>query len=120
MKRPRRAGRRSSRAKPRHKYPTLGAFARKLLVEWRRLQLPVSDVTAIVAVSGGADSVALLLALNELVKAKKLEIEIIVAHVNHRLRKTSADDARWVRDLARRLGYEISISRVDLRNRQDN
>src|SRR5207302_2275829 len=42
------------------------------------------------------------------------------AHVDHRLRKASADDARWVRDLARRLGYEISISRINVRKRQDN
>ena len=115
-----RTGSRVSGDKSQHKYPSLSRFARDLLIHWRRLQLPVSNVTAIVAVSGGADSAALLLAFDELVRAKKLEIEIIVAHVDHRLRKASADDARWVRDLARRLGYEFSISRINVRSRQDN
>lgn len=67
------------------------------------------------AVSGGADSVALLLALNELVRAGKLKIQISVAHVDHMLRETSASDARWVRELAKRLGCEVSVNRVDVK-----
>ncbi len=63
---------------------------------------------------------ALLLALDELIKAKKLNIKIVVAHIDHRLRQTSGEDARWVRTLARQLGHQISVSRIDLKNRQDN
>ena len=120
MKSPRRSAQRSSRVKSRRQYPTLGRFARKLLLEWRRLQLPTANLTAIAGVSGGADSVALLLALDELIKAKKLNIKIVVAHVDHRLRQTSGEDARWVRTLARQLGHQVSVSRIDLKNRQDN
>lgn len=120
MKSPRRSAQRSSRAKSRQQHPTLGKFARKVLAEWRRLQLPIAGATATVGVSGGADSVALLLALDDLVKAKKLNIKIFIAHIDHRLRKTSGEDARWVRTLARERGYQISISRIDLKNRQDN
>src|SRR5438105_325596 len=107
MKSPRRSAQRSSRAKSRQQYPTLGKFPRKLLAEWRRLQLPDANATAIAGVSGGADSVALLLALDDLIKAKKLDIKVVLAHVDHRLRKTSGEDARWVRTLARQLGYHI-------------
>jgi len=100
--------------------PALSKFARSLQREWRRLQLPLKNEPLIVGVSGGADSVALLLALDELTKARKLDLKLIVAHIDHRLRKTSGDDARWVKALAHRLGYVIAISRVDLKSGKDN
>jgi tRNA(Ile)-lysidine synthase len=59
-----------------------------------------------VAVSGGADSVALLLLLNEL--RAELGIVLSVAHVNHKLRAAESDgDAQFVTDLAARLGLEL-------------
>jgi tRNA(Ile)-lysidine synthase len=85
------------------------------LREWRRLQLPAPAANAVVAVSGGADSVALLLALDELINAKKLKLILTVAHIDHRLRKNaSAADARWVKALAESLGYHALIRRVDV------
>lgn len=91
--------------------PRINQFARLLLVEWRKLKLPFTDETVIVAVSGGADSTALLLALDELINAGKLAIKICVAHLDHRLRKTSAKDAAWVKELAAKLGYECVVGR---------
>src|ERR1051325_11732481 len=86
-------------------------FARRLFPELKRLKLPRATPKFVVAVSGGADSVALLLALDELVKSKKLDVEIVVAHLNHKLRgQASDDDARWVRSLGRRLGYRVIVS----------
>ena len=111
-----RAAKRTSLRQP----PPVSKFARSLLREWRRLQLPVSNATTIVAVSGGGDSVALLLALDELIKAKKLNLPIIVAHVDHQLRNSSRDDAHWVKSLAERLEYEVSISRVAVKRGSDN
>lgn len=80
-------------------------------MEWRKLKLPFADETAIVAVSGGADSTALLLALDELKNAHKLSTKICVAHLDHRLRSTSAKDAAWVKELANKLGYECVVGR---------
>lgn len=94
----------------------ISKFARALLREWRSLKLPLSEAVAVVGVSGGADSVALLLALDELIKANKLNIRIVVAHLDHRLRKESGDDARWVKELATRLGHEVSIKRVQVKS----
>jgi len=96
---------------PMRRTPRVSQFARLLLVEWRKLKLPLSDETIVAGVSGGADSTALLLALNELANAGKLSAKICVAHLDHKLRKTSADDARWVENLAARLGYESVIGR---------
>jgi len=92
--------------------PRVSQFARLLLVEWRRLKLPMSAETIVVAVSGGADSTALLLALHELKAGSKLAIDICVAHLDHKLRKTSAKDARWVADLAAKLGYDCVVGRA--------
>ena len=91
--------------------PRINQFSRSLLVEWRKLKLPMTDETVVVGVSGGADSTALLLALHELRSASKLSARICVAHLDHKLRKTSAQDARWVSALAAKLGYECVIGR---------
>ena len=106
---------RSARKRNRPGPQGLSKFARALLKEWKRQQLPLTRAKALVAVSGGADSTALLLALNELVQARKLKIQISVAHVDHMLRKGSAADGRWVRELAKKLGVDASVTRVDVK-----
>jgi len=83
-----------------------------LLAEWRKLKLPMSGETIVVAVSGGADSTALLLAIEELKTHNKLNTGICVAHLDHRLRKSSSKDAKWVADLAARLGFQSVIGRA--------
>jgi tRNA(Ile)-lysidine synthase len=101
--------------------PPLSKFARSLLREWRLLQLPCKDhQTIIVGVSGGADSVALLLAIDELIKADKLNLKIVISHIDHQLRKTSREDARWVKTMAGQLGYPVVINRVDVKSRKEN
>ena len=61
----------------------------------------------LVALSGGADSVALLLALH------RSEYEIVAAHVDHGLRgRESDDDELFARQLCASLGIEYSMRRV--------
>src|SRR5258708_6584045 len=96
----------------------LSRFAQSLLREWKGLDLPVTNAKLLVAVSGGADSVALLLSLDELIKSGKLQLELMVAHLNHRLRgKISEADARLVGSLAKRLGHRALIGREDVKRR---
>jgi tRNA(Ile)-lysidine synthase len=96
----------------------LSGFAQSLRREWQRLGLAQSDETVLVAVSGGADSVALLLALDELVKAGKLKLTIAVAHLDHKLRgPASKSDALWVAKLAKQLCHEFTVSSVDVKKR---
>ena len=60
------------------------------------------------AVSGGADSVALLCLLLEL--RAELGIVLSVAHVNHKLRGEESDeDERFVAKLARQHGLELAV-----------
>jgi len=102
----------------------LNQFSRVLLAEWRKLKLPMSDETIVVAVSGGADSTALLLAIEELKSHNKLYTAVCVAHLDHRLRASSSKDAKWVADLAAKLGFRSVIGRAkvaeDARATRDN
>ena len=78
----------------------------------RRLILP--GQRAVVAVSGGADSVCLLSILAGL--REELGIALHVAHLNHQLRGAAADaDAEYVSTLAHRLGIPVTIERRDVR-----
>jgi tRNA(Ile)-lysidine synthase len=66
-----------------------------------------------VAVSGGADSVALLLLLLEL--RAKLGVVLSVVHFNHKLRGKSSDaDERFVAKLAAKLGLPFHMEREDI------
>ncbi|MGH9874400.1 MAG: tRNA lysidine(34) synthetase TilS [Pyrinomonadaceae bacterium] len=95
--------------------PRLSAFATELLEQWRRLDLPKSDTNIVVAVSGGADSTALLLGLDELIKTDKLRLNLIVGHLDHGLRSASRKDALWVKQLAKGLGCDVAVGRANLK-----
>jgi tRNA(Ile)-lysidine synthase len=93
----------------------LSRFARRILSEWVRRGWPEGGERVAVAVSGGADSTALLLGLDELLKAGRLKVRLTVAHLDHGLRgERGAEDARWVEGLARSLGYEFVLGRAAL------
>jgi len=64
-----------------------------------------------VAVSGGADSVALLRALVEL--GRNLGCVLTVVHFNHKIRMEADSDAEFVKGLARELGLECFVGEGD-------
>jgi len=83
-------------------------FPKNLITEWRKLNLPVSGETFVVAVSGGADSVSLMLAVNELKERGKLNLRFVIAHFNHNLRVAESDlDAQFVREITNKFNFEL-------------
>jgi tRNA(Ile)-lysidine synthase len=73
----------------------------------------------VVAVSGGADSMALLLALFQL--RSVYNVTLIVAHVNHQLRGEEAEqDALFVEQQAARLGLSFHQTCVDVKALQQS
>jgi tRNA(Ile)-lysidine synthase len=95
-----------------------GRFARRLLREWRLRGWPLRGERVLVAVSGGADSTALLLALEELKRVGLLGVELTAAHLDHGLRgEAAAADARWVERLALEHGFECVLGRVHVSER---
>ncbi|MEK6334412.1 MAG: tRNA lysidine(34) synthetase TilS [Acidobacteriota bacterium] len=108
----------TKQSKQQSSHQRLSGFAQSLRREWRRLGLAQNGETVLVAVSGGADSVALLMALDELVKAGKLIISVVVAHLDHKLRGVASKaDALWVAKFTERLRLEVYVRSVDARKR---
>jgi tRNA(Ile)-lysidine synthase len=69
----------------------------------------------IVAVSGGADSVSLLLAMHDLVERQKLRLRLVAGHFNHRLRGDESDrDQHFVKGLTTRLKIELVTGSGDV------
>lgn len=80
--------------------------ARRLLNALKR-SAPPPATPVLVAVSGGADSTALLHSLRE----SDLGLKIAVAHFDHGLRPDSTRDASWVLELCEGLGVPFFIKR---------
>lgn len=90
-------------------------FERQLITEWRRLDMPFSDKTVVVAVSGGADSLSLLLAVDELKNRDKLKLRIVAAHFNHHLRgEESNEDEAFIRSIAAERKIELAVDHSKL------
>ena len=80
----------------------------------RRHQLARPGERVLVALSGGADSVALLLILRELERDGALAVAG-AAHLNHLLRGADADaDEAFCADLSARLGVPFMSDRIDV------
>lgn len=77
-----------------------------------RAGLAVSGARLVAAVSGGADSVAMLRALAD--AAPALGLVLSVAHLNHGIRPEAAGDAEFVQDLCTRLGLEVELGQADV------
>jgi tRNA(Ile)-lysidine synthase len=90
-----------------------GGLTRRLLESLGRAAMLRAGERVGVGVSGGADSVGLLLLLLEL--REKLGIVLSVAHLNHKLRGTAAEaDERFVRKLAAKRGLEFYGENLDV------
>ncbi len=70
----------------------------------------------LLAVSGGADSTALLHVMYVLKTARSLNCELLCAHLNHQLRASEADlDEEYVTTRAAKLNVPLMIERLDVR-----
>ncbi len=86
------------------------AQVKKTIQQYEMLQ-PKDQVVA--AVSGGADSTAMLLCLHLL--QQELEVSLSVLHVNHSIRLEEAKrDAAFVADLCDRLSVPFRLVKVDV------
>lgn len=73
----------------------------------------LSDSRICVALSGGADSVSLLIALNAL--SEELHLELSACHLNHALRGEASDrDELFCRELCERLGVPFYSRKINV------
>ncbi len=66
----------------------------------------------VVGVSGGPDSISLLNVLNNL--KNKLEITLVVAHINHMVREEAIEDEEYVRKKCKKMQIEFFSKRIDV------
>jgi tRNA(Ile)-lysidine synthase len=95
--------------------PRPGALA--LRVRKALEQAAVRQGRLLAAVSGGADSTAMLLLLCDV--ARHADLEIAACYVHHGLREEAAFEQRFVRDLAESLRIEFVAERIDSQGRRD-
>ena len=67
----------------------------------------------IVGVSGGADSVCLLLILHSL--QRELDLKITAVHINHMIRTEAVDDEKFVKDLCGKLSIPCISFKIDVK-----
>jgi len=89
----------------------VAAVDRALLAAGR----PARGETLLVALSGGADSVALTDALAAL--RRRRGFELVAAHLDHGLRNNSADDAAFCHELCASLGVPLRAGTARVRER---
>ena len=79
-------------------------------IEKHKMIPPNSKIA--VALSGGADSVCLLVCLNEL--KDKYGAELFAVHINHMLRSNADTDEEFVAELCNKIGIPLAIHRHDV------
>ncbi len=85
----------------------------KILKAIKQFSLLENVKRVTVALSGGADSMALLEALLEL--ESELNIEISAAHFNHKIRgEESERDEQFVRDVCQKAGITLTVDSADV------
>jgi len=89
-------------------------FIKKFKKTIARYDLLQKGDRVLVAVSGGPDSVALLYALLEI--KDEFNLDICVAHLNHKLRgKESDEDEKFVKNLAHKLNLKFFSKSIDVK-----
>ena len=100
---------------PFYLHPLTWIFSSRVLRTVRMHRMVSHGGRVLVALSGGADSIAMLHLLRELETTGVLTIAG-VAHFNHRLRGAAADaDERFCRDVAASLDLPIEVDSTDVR-----
>ena len=93
----------------------------QIAVGLRRCELPLDsgvnrdrEIKLVIGVSGGADSLALLLGCHAIGRRKSADVRLvsIAVHVHHHLRPSADGDAAHVEQLCERFGIPLHVEHV--------
>ena len=91
----------------------MSALLQKVRRSIRRYNLLPSGSRVLIGLSGGSDSVALTLLLEDLSRHGEFRIAAL-AHLNHQIRPAAGDDEAFCRALAARRNLAIEVESVDV------
>lgn len=88
----------------------------KVLDTIRKYKLIQNGDKLVLGVSGGPDSLCMLFIFNEICQSRELgvDFDFVVAHVNHKIREDADDDAKFVKDVCKKLGIEFYEKSIDV------
>lgn len=88
----------------------------KVLKTIKKFNLIENGDKIILGVSGGPDSISMLNILNNIRNDKKLQLkfDIIVAHVNHNIRKEAIDDQKFVENFCKKINIPFYVKSIDI------
>ena len=88
----------------------------KVLNTIKKFNLIENGDKIILGVSGGPDSISMLNILNNIRNDKKLQLkfDIIVAHVNHNIRKEAIDDQKFVENFCKKINIPFYVKSIDI------
>lgn len=91
----------------------MNLIEKRVLQTIKKYSMIDADDKVLLALSGGYDSTALCIILNNL--ADILKIELAIAHLNHSIRGKEADeDERFVINLAKQLNIPVITKKIDI------
>lgn len=96
----------------------LSAIALDLLTFLNEKKINQGNI--LLACSGGADSMALAIAFQELLERAKIKIKPIVVHVDHGWRESSAQEAERVREYFEHLGWVFECKRLETKEKKSD
>lgn len=86
----------------------------KVLKTIKKFNLIEDEDKLVVAVSGGPDSITLLDILNKIKNSKKINFEMVVAHINHMIRKEAESDMQYVKNYCEKNNIDFYSKSIDV------
>ena len=94
----------------------------KVLETIKKYNLIEKGDKLVLGVSGGPDSIAMLNILNEIKMDEKIDLNfnIVVAHINHMIRKEATEDEKFVQDFCKKKDIEFYSKSIDVQKLANN
>ena len=94
----------------------------KVIETIKKYKLIENGDKLVLGVSGGPDSISMLKILNDIRNDKKTQIEfdIIVAHINHMIRKEAKEDEKYVQKFCEKIDIQFYSKSIDVQKIANN
>ena len=94
----------------------------KVLETIKKYNLIQNGDRLVLGVSGGPDSISMLDILNEIRvdKTNNLDFNIVVAHINHMIRKEAVEDQEFVKNFCNKIGVDFYSKSIDIQKIANN